>query len=243
MAWWVAGKSRRRGRGGGTWSARRSSVPRPSGGGAGAKPLVWSGRLTIVAARSQSLPASPTNRPGYPASAQTRVLVENASGSAAVMGNAPSRSWEGGGRDHDGQQQSAGVDRDVPRAALCSSSRRRPRCWWSGRCRRRGRSRSRLRPRSALGRGRRPDTHVHPALGSSGTTPARGSTGGTGPRRSGPAGRRPAGPPGDLAADQGEDRVQDQAPVPLLGPAPAPAGAPRRREQRRPQRPLPVGHR
>jgi len=36
------------------------------------------------------------------------------------------------------------------------------------------------------------------------------------------------GPPGDPAADQVEDRVQDQAPVPLLGPAPAPAGATRR---------------
>jgi hypothetical protein len=46
------------------------------------------------------------------------VIVENASRSAAVMRNGPSRSWEGGGCDHDGQQQSAGVDRDVPLAAL-----------------------------------------------------------------------------------------------------------------------------
>jgi hypothetical protein len=46
------------------------------------------------------------------------VIVENASRSAAVLPNAPSRSSQGGGRDHDGQQQPAGVDRDVPLAAL-----------------------------------------------------------------------------------------------------------------------------
>jgi hypothetical protein len=43
------------------------------------------GRLTIATARSQILRAPRTNRPVYPASAHTRVIVENASRSAAVM--------------------------------------------------------------------------------------------------------------------------------------------------------------
>jgi hypothetical protein len=73
--------------------------------------------LTIVTARSEILRASQTNRPVYPASAPH----QSDRGERLAQRGGAERTvtvLQGGGRDHDGQQQSAGVDRDVPLAPL-----------------------------------------------------------------------------------------------------------------------------
>ena len=78
--------------------------------------MAWSGHLTIATVRSQILRALRTNRPVYPASVHTRVIVKSStSHSAAVMLNVAVLQ---GGCDRDRQQQPVGVDRNVPIAAL-----------------------------------------------------------------------------------------------------------------------------
>jgi hypothetical protein len=141
------------------------------------------------------------------------------------MRNAPSRPRQGGGRDHDGQQQPAGVDRDVPRAALALVPAVVPAAG----------GRDGVGGADGLGVDHGRGRHWATPVGQRGTFTQRWVDPAPRPRAGPPpepgvdglvrreVGRQ--GPPGDPAADQGQDRVQDQAPVPLLGPAPTPAGA------------------